>query len=99
MSVSMHTVRLTKRLEFSAAHRYHNPAWPEERNRAIFDRHNNPHGHNYLLELTISRAIDPVTGMVINLYDLNQVLEQALVELDHKNVNEDTQYLNDSIGT
>src|SRR5438445_9566917 len=99
MSVSMHTVRLTKRLEFSAAHRYHNPAWPEERNRAIFDRHNNPHGHNYLLEVTISGAIDPVTGMVINLYDLKQVLEQVLVEFDHKNLNEDTPYFKDRIPT
>src|SRR5437016_2285146 len=99
MSVSMHTVRLTKRLEFSAAHRYHNPAWPEERNRAIFDRHDNPHGHNYLLEVTVCGAIDPVTGMVINLYDLKQVLEQVLVEFDHRSLNEDTPYFKDRIPT
>jgi len=95
----MHTVRLTKRLEFSAAHRYHNPAWSEERNRAVFGRHNNPHGHNYLLEVIVSGAIDPVTGMVINLYDLKQVLEQVLVEFDHKSLNEDTPYFKDRIPT
>ena len=95
----MHTVRLTKRLEFSTAHRYHNPAWSEERNRAAFGRYNNPHGHNYLLEVTVSGAIDPVTGMVINLYDLKQVLEQVLVEFDHKNLNEDTPYFKDRIPT
>src|SRR5436309_15019836 len=86
----MHTVRLTKRLEFSAAHRYHNPAWSEERNRAVFGRHDNPHGHNYLLEVIVSGAIDPVTGMVIKLYDLKQVLEQVLVEFGHKSLSEET---------
>src|SRR3989454_5589977 len=95
----MHTVRLTKRLEFSAAHRYRKPGWSEERNRAVFGRHNNPHGHNYLLEVIVSGAIDPVTGMVINLYDLKQVLKQVLVEFDHKSLNEDTPYFKDRIPT
>ena len=97
----MHTVRLTKRLEFSAAHRYHNPAWSEERNRAVFGRCNNPHGHghNYLLEVTVAGAVDHVTGMVVNLYDLKTVLEQVLVEFDHKNLQEDTPYFSGRIPT
>ena len=97
----MDIVRLTKRLEFSASHRYHNPAWSDERNRAVFGRCNNPHGHghNYLMEATIAGTVDPVTGMVVNLYDLKQVLEHVLVEFDHKNLQEDTPYFRDRIPT
>ena len=97
----MNTVRLTKRLEFSASHRYHNPAWSDDRNKAVFGKCNNPHGHghNYLLEVTAAGAVDPVTGMVVNLYDLKAVLEQVLVEFDHKNLQEDTPYFTGRIPT
>ena len=97
----MNTVRLTKRLEFSASHRYHNPAWSDERNKAVFGKCNNPHGHghNYLLEVTVAGTVDPVTGMVVNLYDLKTVLERVLVEFDHKNLQEDTPYFTGRIPT
>jgi len=97
----MNTVRLTKRLEFSASHRYHNPAWSEERNKAVFGKCNNPHGHghNYLLEVTVAGAVDPAIGMVVNLYDLKTVLERVLVEFDHKNLQEDTPYFTGRIPT
>ena len=51
----MDNVRLTKRIEFSASHRYDNPQWDEARNRAVFGACNRPagHGHNYLLDVTI----------------------------------------------
>jgi 6-pyruvoyltetrahydropterin/6-carboxytetrahydropterin synthase len=97
----MTTVRLTKRLEFSASHRYHNPAWSDQRNQTVFGKCNNPHGHghNYLLEVTVAGEVDPVTGMVVNLYDLKQVLEQVLVEFDHKNLQDDTPYFAGRIPT
>ncbi len=97
----MNTVRLTKRLEFSASHRYHNPAWTDERNKAVFGKCNNPHGHghNYLLEVTVAGAVDPAIGMVVNLYDLKMVLERVLVEFDHKNLQEDTPYFTGRIPT
>lgn len=97
----MNTVRLTKRLEFSASHRYHNPAWSDERNKTVFGKCNNPHGHghNYLLEVTVAGAVDPATGMVVNLYDLKMVLERVLVEFDHKNLQADTPYFTGRIPT
>ena len=97
----MNTVRLTKRLEFSASHRYHNPAWTDERNKTVFGKCNNPHGHghNYLLEVTVAGAVDPATGMVVNLYDLKTVLERVLVEFDHKNLQADTPYFTGRIPT
>lgn len=90
----MTTVRLTKRLEFCASHRYHNPDWSEQRNQAVFGKCNNlhGHGHNYLLDVTVAGDVDPATGMVVNLYDLKQMLERVLVEFDHKNLQDDTTY-------
>jgi 6-pyruvoyltetrahydropterin/6-carboxytetrahydropterin synthase len=97
----MGTVRLTKRFEFSASHRYHNPAWSDERNRAVFGRCNNVHGHghNYLLEVTIEGTVDENTGMVVNLYDVKQVLQGVIEEFDHKDLDLDTAAFRGQIAT
>lgn len=97
----MSTVLLTKRIEFAAAHRYMRPEWDEAKNREVFGRcYNHPaHGHNYLLELTISGDIDPKTGMVVNLFDLKRVLLDVIEEFDHKNLNLDMPYFKDRIPT
>ncbi len=97
----MAEVLLTKRVEFAAAHRYHNNAWDAARNRAVFGPCNNEHGHghNYLLEVTVAGEVDEKTGMVVNLYDLKKVLEQVLEEFDHKHLNLDTPYFKDRIPT
>jgi 6-pyruvoyltetrahydropterin/6-carboxytetrahydropterin synthase len=97
----MAPVLLTKRIEFAAAHRYHRPEWDEAKNRAVFGRCYNPpaHGHNYLLEVTVSGDVDPNTGMVINLFDLKRVLLSVLEEFDHKHLNLDMPYFADRIPT
>jgi 6-pyruvoyltetrahydropterin/6-carboxytetrahydropterin synthase len=97
----MADVFLTKRLEFAASHRYHNPAWSVERNRTAFGAcYNEPgHGHNYLLEVTTTGVVDATTGMVVNLSDLKRVLEQVLEQFDHKHFNLDTPYFRDRIPT
>lgn len=97
----MSIVRLTKRIEFSASHRYHNAAWSESRNRTVFGPCNNihGHGHNYLLEATVEGSVDPTTGMVVNLYDLKHILGEVIEEFDHKDLNLDTPYFADRIPT
>lgn len=97
----MQKATLTKRVEFSASHRYHNRHWDAEKNRAIFGSCNNEpsHGHNYMLELTLKGDVDRVTGMIINLYDLKQILTQVLEEFDHKHLNLDTPYFHEKIPT
>ena len=97
----MAPVLLTKRIEFAAAHRYHKAEWDETKNRAVFGRCFNPpaHGHNYLLDVTVSGDVDPKTGMVINLFDLKRVLLGVLEEFDHKNLNLDMPYFADRIPT
>lgn len=92
---------LTKRLEFCSSHRYHNSNWDDAKNQEVFGPCNNAntHGHNYLLEVTLCGKIDPVTGMIINLYDLKQHLWDVLIEFDHKNLNLDTPYFTNRIPT
>ncbi len=97
----MSKATLSKRLEFCSSHRYHNPNWDDEKNRHVFGVCNNvnTHGHNYMLEVTLRGEIDPVTGMIINLYDLKQHLWDVLIEFDHKNLNLDTPYFTNRIPT
>ncbi len=97
----MAPVLLTKRIEFAAAHRYARPEWDEAKNRAVFGPcYNAPaHGHNYMLEVTVSGEVDPKTGMVINLFDLKRVLLDVIEEFDHKNFNLDMPYFTDRIPT
>jgi 6-pyruvoyltetrahydropterin/6-carboxytetrahydropterin synthase len=97
----MPPVLLTKRIEFAAAHRYEKPEWDERRNRETFGAcYNEPgHGHNYLLDVTVSGEVDPRTGMVVNLFDLKQVLLHVLEEFDHKHLNLDMSYFKDDVPT
>lgn len=97
----MASVLLTKRIEFAAAHRYIKPEWDEAKNRAVFGPCYNPpaHGHNYMLEVTVSGDVDRQTGMVINLFDLKRVLLAVIEEFDHKNFNLDMPYFKDRIPT
>lgn len=57
-------VELTEQFEFSAAHRLHCNEMSEEENREVFGKCNNPagHGHNYVIEVTVSRAVDSDRG-------------------------------------
>jgi 6-pyruvoyltetrahydropterin/6-carboxytetrahydropterin synthase len=92
---------LSKRIEFAAAHRYHNRAWDEATNRRVFGACNNApgHGHNYMLEVTVAGPVDRHTGMVVNLFDLKIVLQDVLEEFDHKHLNLDTPYFKTTVPT
>ena len=81
---------LTRRYLFSASHRLHSPAMSENENRATYGKCNNPHGHghNYTLEVTVSGQVDPSTGMVCNLVDLDSfVTKEVLSRYDLENLN------------
>jgi 6-pyruvoyltetrahydropterin/6-carboxytetrahydropterin synthase len=85
-------IYVTRRVEFSASHFYHNPQLTAEENRRIFGKCNNPngHGHNYGLEVTVAGEIDPTTGMVVDLKELKKLLEREVLEiLDHRFLNKE----------
>jgi 6-pyruvoyltetrahydropterin/6-carboxytetrahydropterin synthase len=81
---------LTRRYLFSASHRLHNDEFSPEENRTTYGKCNNPygHGHNYQLEVTVSGQVDPRTGMVCNLVDLDGFVQNEVLErYDHQNLN------------
>ncbi|MBZ5532625.1 MAG: 6-carboxytetrahydropterin synthase [Acidobacteriia bacterium] len=73
---------LTRRYRFPASHRLHCDAMSAEENRAVYGKCNNPfgHGHNYSLEVTVTGQVDPRTGMVCNLADLDAFVNEKIVE-------------------
>ena len=91
----MPSVRVTRRVHFSAAHRLHNPALSDEENRRIFGLCNSPnwHGHNYELDVTVEGEPDPVTGYVVDLGVLRDRAEEVIGDLDHRNLNLDVPWL------
>ena len=83
-------VHLNRRYHFSASHRLHTDAYDADRNRAVFGKCNNPHGHghNYTVQITLSGKVDPSTGMVCNLADLDAFAQKNLLSrFDHTNLN------------
>src|SRR5690349_9949718 len=81
---------ITRKVEFSASHVCRAPGLSEEENRRYFGAAANPngHGHNYVLEVSLEGEPDPVTGMVLDLKELKQILNREVVDLyDHRFLN------------
>ena len=92
----MPVVTATRRLTFNAAHRIHNPALSDEENRRLFGKCNSPngHGHNYVLEVSVTGPISETTGYVIDLGVLKRLVEQHVIDhVDHHNMNVDVPFL------
>jgi 6-pyruvoyltetrahydropterin/6-carboxytetrahydropterin synthase len=81
---------LTRRYWFCASHRLHSEALDTEENRRVYGKCNNPHGHghNYVVEVTVSGQVDPRTGMVCNLAELDACVARHVLErFGHENLN------------
>ena len=88
----MPSASLTRRVSFSAAHRYSRPEWTDEKNVSTFGpcAWPNFHGHTYVCDVTVSGPIDPKTGFVVDLGVLDRILtEQVRNRFDHRNINLD----------
>jgi 6-pyruvoyltetrahydropterin/6-carboxytetrahydropterin synthase len=83
-------ILLTRKADFSAAHYYWNDKLTPEENERIFGKcsNRNGHGHNYTLEVTVAGEVDPVTGFVVDLKLLKEILEREVVSVyDHRHLN------------
>ena len=87
-------MRVTRRYRFAASHRLHSGLFPEERNRELYGKCNNPHGHghDYVLEVTAAGPVDSVSGQAVNIPVLDRLVTgQVLRDFDHKYVNADVE--------
>jgi 6-pyruvoyltetrahydropterin/6-carboxytetrahydropterin synthase len=87
-------VAVIRREHFNAAHRLYKKDWTDEQNTQTFGKCSLPHyhGHNYELEIRVTGEIDPVTGYVMDLKVLSDLVNEKVLErFDHKNLNVDTE--------
>lgn len=80
----------TRRFTFAAGHRYWVETWPAAENERVFGRLTVPHGHNYMVDVTVRGPIDDATGMVIDLSELKRIVGETVVDrFDHADLNAD----------
>ena len=88
----MPSASLTRRISFSAAHRYRRPDWSDEKNVTVFGAcaWKNFHGHSYVCDVTVSGPIDVTTGFVVDLGVLDRIIKEHVTDrFDHRNINLD----------
>ena len=93
---------LTRLYRFSASHRLHSPELSEVENQRMYGKCNNPygHGHNYVVEVTVTGPVDSQTGMIANLGELDPFVEREVVEVfDQKYLNEEVPEFRMSVPT
>lgn len=98
----MPQVTATRRLHFNAAHRLFDPGLSDAENARIFGKCSNPnwHGHNYILDVSVTGEVDPRTGFTFDLGALKRLVnEQVLDQVDHRNFNLDVGFMQGTIPT
>ena len=95
-------VELGRRYRFAASHRLHSARLSEAENDRLYGKCNNPHGHghNYVVEISVSGEVDPATGMIANLADLDGFVQREILEpFDHRSLNEEVPAFRDQVPT
>ncbi len=95
-------VELGRRYKFAASHRLHSERLTAEENSRVYGKCNNPygHGHNYVVEVIVSGTVDPATGMIANLADLDGFVEREVIEpFDHRSLNEEVAAFREAVPT
>ena len=87
---------ITKKYHFCASHKYGNDSWSEKKNIEVFGKDYNTHGHNYILEVSVTGPIDSGSGWLVDLQKLNKLVNKKVVNvLDHSQIEEDIQWFKD----
>jgi len=95
-------VELCRRYRFAASHRLHSEKLSAEENWRIYGKCNNPygHGHNYVVEISVSGPVDAATGMIANLTDLDAFVQREVIEaFDHRSLNEEVAAFRERVPT
>jgi 6-pyruvoyltetrahydropterin/6-carboxytetrahydropterin synthase len=95
-------IELGRRYRFAASHRLHSSQFSEEENCRVYGKCANPfsHGHNYVVEVSLSGEVDPATGMIANLADLDSFVEHQIIEpFDHRYLNEEVAAFRETVPT
>lgn len=102
MSAEGLKIELGRRYRFAASHRLHSEKLSAEENSRVYGKCNNPHGHghNYVVEISVSGTVDPATGMIANLTDLDAFVEREVIgAFDHRSLNEEVTVFREQVPT
>ena len=84
---------ITKKFHFCASHKYGNADWSEEKNLEVFGKDYNTHGHNYILEVSVTGPIDQGSGWLVDLQKLSKLVNSRVVNvLDHSQIEVDIEW-------
>ena len=87
---------ITKKYHFSASHKYGNEHWSEQKNLEVFGKDFNTHGHNYILEISITGPINAETGWLVDLQQLKHIVKSKVIDLlDHSQIEKDIDWFMD----
>lgn len=95
-------ISLSRRYHFAASHRLHTTKLSEAENKRVYGKCSNPygHGHNYVLEVTVTGPVDPETGMIANLGELDPFVQRKVIEpFDQKFLNEEVAEFKEQVAT
>jgi 6-pyruvoyltetrahydropterin/6-carboxytetrahydropterin synthase len=95
-------ISLSRRYHFAASHRLHTAKLSEEENKRVYGKCSNPygHGHNYVVEVTVTGPVDPATGMIANLAELDPFVQREVIEpFDQKFLNEEVADFREQVAT
>jgi len=95
-------IELGRRYRFAASHRLHTSRLADEENYRVYGKCDNPfgHGHNYVVEVSLSGEVDSATGMIANLADLDSFVERHIIEpFDHRYLNEEVAAFRERVPT
>jgi len=84
---------LTKQFKFCAAHKYWNDKWDNDKNYKVFGDDIKVHGHNYVLDVTITGEIDPDSGFIVDIQDIKTIVSENVIKvLDHSQIEKDIEW-------
>ena len=79
-----------EKYHFCASHKYGNDHWNEKKNYEVFGKDYNNHGHNYVLEVSMTGHVNPATGWLVDLGHVNKIVKSKVVNiLDHSQIEQD----------
>ncbi|XP_006026719.1 6-pyruvoyl tetrahydrobiopterin synthase-like isoform X2 [Alligator sinensis] len=91
---------LSRTETIAAAHRLNSKSLSDAENKKLFGKCNQSHGHNYTVTVTVRGEINPISGMFMNIYTLQEHMQEAIMKpLDHKNLDQDVAYFADVVST
>ncbi len=94
--------RVTRRYKFVASHRLHSGRFSEEENRELYGKCNNPygHGHDYVLDVSVTGPVDAASGQVVNIQVLDRLVDERILrDFDHKYLNADVAEFSEVVPT